>query len=316
MTKAAFGIGRGRLGSRRAGQCARQPSAATSATRHTTRSSAPSIVLRPKARRTRAATARQRSASEIVAPAPWACGRSRRSLHRTHSPPDPPACRRMPDPSAWPQRRSRARRRCRSTARRCSRPVSRNEPVTSSYTTTWPAPPSAVACEAHFRAQDPHLQERAAGVVPAERRAAVAGARVHAARAHVGEVLGAVTRARRLASQGALHVGWPKVPRSIPVRPGHPVAAGSAVCRRRDLCYPSSPPPDRPAAQPRSCVAHSSRGLGRRPLTAVTRVRIPYALPLICRDFSRQSLRPDPVLQPFCNPNAGVWMARNGPRWP
>jgi hypothetical protein len=26
-------------------------------------------------------------------------------------------------------------------------------------------------------------------------------------------------------------------------------------------------------------TAHSSRGLGRRPLTAVTRVRIPYALP-------------------------------------
>jgi hypothetical protein len=26
-------------------------------------------------------------------------------------------------------------------------------------------------------------------------------------------------------------------------------------------------------------VAHSSRGLGRRPLTAVTRVQIPYALP-------------------------------------
>ena len=27
------------------------------------------------------------------------------------------------------------------------------------------------------------------------------------------------------------------------------------------------------------CPAHSSRGPGRRPLTAVTRVRIPYALP-------------------------------------
>jgi hypothetical protein len=26
-------------------------------------------------------------------------------------------------------------------------------------------------------------------------------------------------------------------------------------------------------------MAHSSRGLGRRPLTSVTRVRIPYALP-------------------------------------
>ena len=36
-------------------------------------------------------------------------------------------------------------------------------------------------------------------------------------------------------------------------------------------------------------VAHSSRGLGRRPLTPVTRVRIPYALPLrnprLCRGF-------------------------------
>src|SRR5450830_2089063 len=68
-----------------------------------------------------------------------------------------------------------------------------------------------------------------------------------------------------------------------------------------------------------TCVAHSSRGLGRRPLTAVTRVRIPYALPLICRDFSRQTLCSDPALQPFCNPNARLWMAREGsscvPSW-
>ena len=62
--------------------------------------------------------------------------------------------------------------------------------------------------------------------------------------------------------------------------------------------------------QPRSCVAHSSRGLGRRPLTAVTWVRIPYALPLISRDFFRTALRQTPVLQPFCNPNARLWMVR------
>jgi len=49
-----------------------------------------------------------------------------------------------------------------------------------------------------------------------------------------------------------------------------------------------------------------------RPLTAVTRVRIPYALPLICRAISRPALRPDPVLQPFCNPNARVWMVDSG----
>src|SRR5450756_2032437 len=64
-----------------------------------------------------------------------------------------------------------------------------------------------------------------------------------------------------------------------------------------------------------TCVAHSSRGLGRRPLTAVTRVRIPYALPFICRDFSRQTLHPDLVLQPFCNQNARAWMVANSFPW-
>lgn len=34
-----------------------------------------------------------------------------------------------------------------------------------------------------------------------------------------------------------------------------------------------------------SLGAHSSRGLGHRPLTAVTGVRIPYALPLDSKDF-------------------------------
>jgi len=57
--------------------------------------------------------------------------------------------------------------------------------------------------------------------------------------------------------------------------------------------------------------SHRGRLLGR-PLTAVTRVRIPYALPPICRDFSRTTLRPVPALQPFRNPNARLWMARNG----
>jgi hypothetical protein len=74
---------------------------------------------------------------------------------------------------------------------------------------------------------------------------------------------------------------------SLTVRQSRP-----RVFRSRVLCYPCWPLPlggssardqrQGPvgAAAP-SCVAHSSRGLGRRPLTAVTRVRIPYALPAI-----------------------------------
>ena len=46
------------------------------------------------------------------------------------------------------------------------------------------------------------------------------------------------------------------------------------------------------ARQPRPTrqVAHSSRGLGRRPLTPVTRVRIPYALPIFPPSASHVSL--------------------------
>ena len=52
-----------------------------------------------------------------------------------------------------------------------------------------------------------------------------------------------------------------------------------------------------------------------RPLTAVTRVRIPYALPLICRDFLRAAPRSAHRLQPFCNPNARLWMAPSTTGW-
>ena len=44
------------------------------------------------------------------------------------------------------------------------------------------------------------------------------------------------------------------------------------------LCY-LLPPCARVAVRPCACVARSSRGLGRWPLTPVTRVRIPYGLP-------------------------------------
>ncbi len=99
------------------------------------------------------------------------------------------------------------------------------------------------------------------------------------------------------------------------------------VCRRSRLCYPSSPLPvlARAAiarAAPRF-VAHSSRGQGRRPLTAVTRVQIPYALPphfrRKCRGFasSRGFRRPLSAtrLQPSCNRTERHGMVLDGSRW-
>jgi hypothetical protein len=82
----------------------------------------------------------------------------------------------------------------------------------------------------------------------------------------------------------------------------------------------SNPPPPASAGRRAGAVAHSSRGRGRRPLTAETRVRIPYALLLAplksgahsfsSAELARRRLPREPEQARFCRPEGPT-----GSRW-
>ena len=126
-------------------------------------------------------------------------------------------------------------------------------------------------------------------------------------------ILLAVDLGRRLVRGAGLPGRDPDVRQEADAPRDHPLGAGRRLSRLG--AGPGIPGPARPGRYRRACcrglladgrgpvvqtppsrgetppigtgTAHSSRGPGRRPLTAVTRVQIPYALPTLIRDSSR-----------------------------